>query len=431
MKLFAEYYFYPVGQGMFSSGALGTRFFGEFHWVFDCGSVKKNQSLLENEIRRLELLLSRTALRSKPKLDVTFISHFDVDHISGLVKLLNSFDVDTLVIPYVPLWQRIVATITSPQADNQRFQHFMMNPVSFIGSLDGAKVRRIVLVPPSAGSLPDDPDDIVRDPPSPLGGLPPLEPDRIIAPADEQIALTADRPTNISISCLAPGGRLLLGKVWEFVLYNEPNLNIKATAHFKLAARRVSTALLQTNDPDQRDRILKRLKRMYDRIFGSTSTKKNEISLFVYGGPVGRYLAQYRGAKDDISRARTGYNHFKFWHCPICVNHLPVKVDDTANILYTGDGYLSSKQRVRKLREYFGARRLENLAVFQVMHHGSLRNWRKGIAAEFQPETSIFCADPSYSYGHPNRTVWDDFEPYGAKLVNRVGVLRFYRLKLL
>lgn len=429
MELSIRHSFYPVGQGIFSSGTISSPNWnwGEFNWIYDCGTVKENQKILQLEISRLKSNLYLRGTSARPNLNLVFISHFDIDHISGLVELLNNFDVDTLVLPYVPFLQRIVCTIRSTNFYDSAFQHFMVNPISFIHSIEGCRVRKIIFVLPSSKSKPDDLDQNHNDFEHSYSDVPSLEPDRLDNSYDRHENLSSSNNSNITISNLQSGGRLLLGHFWEFIPYNELTLQAKATPHFRLTVNRVSNALIQANDPTARAKILERLKRIYGRTFGTKHKDKNEVSLFLYSGPLGQIKHQTKSGCPILSAISTCSPCFS-GHCNICTSPF----EDTHNacsILFTGDGYLSSKPRINRLRDFLGMRRLESLDMFQVMHHGSIRNWRRDIAADFSPNESIFCADPNYKYKHPNKTVWKSFSSYGRILVNDIGISRFYRIK--
>lgn len=430
MSIIIRYSFYPVGQGIFSSGAIKSPSLrnDNFNWVYDCGSVKENSSILEMEIRRLKKISLLETSNHRPKINLVFISHFDIDHISGLVELLKNFDVDTLVIPYVPIWQRIVLTITSSSFHDFRYQHFMANPISFVDSIEHCNVSKVIFVLPSDKANPDDYNERFNDPISPSENFPPLEIDESNdLPEGHEIYLSA-KHSRMTVTSLRPGGRLILDRFWEFVPYNDPSRNIKATPHFRLAANRVGNALLQSNDSATRSKILFRLKLIYQRTFGSSPKNKNEISLFLYCGPLNRRSPLWKSGT-DIPRAALASNPCSSGHCYICSTELEHS-HDKCSILYTGDGYLSSKPKIRKLRDYLGVNRLDYLDVFQVMHHGSDHNWRKGLAADFTPNESIFCADPSYKYKHPNKNVMNDFSSYSPRVINDEGISRFYKLNI-
>lgn len=428
MNILIRHSFLPVGQGIFSTGGIHSDAWGGrvFNWVYDCGSVKENLNILNLEIDRIKMFSTFQFDNERPKLNVVFISHFDTDHISGLIKLLNNFDVDTLVIPYIPTWKRIVLTITSSSFNDLNFQHFMTNPLSFIESIESCHVRKVIFVPPSDKTAPDDNDDLFDGPSQRLEDSPILEADETNDLPEDLDILVSVRSSRIAVTTLQPGGRLVLNRFWEFVPYNEPTLKVKATPHFRVAAKNYSNTLIQTNDPSIRTKTLLSLKRLYERTFGSSSRKKNEISLFLYSGPTGRRTPSWKKGI-EFSRLKLFDYPCSIDYCDLCTISFE-QTSYTCSILYTGDGYLSSKERVRKLRDFFGEKRLENLDIFQVMHHGSHDNWKKGIAAQFTPNESIFCADPNYKYKHPNKDVMSDFSLYNPVTVNNIGISRFYEL---
>ena len=397
-----------------------------FNWVYDCGSVKENLNILNLEIDRIKMFSTLQYYDKRPKLNLVFISHFDTDHISGLVYLLNSFDVDTLVLPYIPSWKRIVLTVTSSSFNDLNFQYFMTNPLSFIESIENCNVRKVIFVPPSTKAAPDDNDDLFDGPSQRLEDSPILQIDETNDLPEDLDILVSVRNSRIAVTTLQPGGRLVLNRFWEFIPYNEPNLKVKATPHFRVAAKKYSKTLIQTNDASIRTKTLLSLKSLYERTFGSSSRKKNEISLFLYSGPIDRRIPSW---KKGINFPRLKLDDFpcSINYCDFCTISIEQN-SYTCSILYTGDGYLSSKCRVRKLRDFFGEKRLENLDLFQVMHHGSYDNWKKGIAAQFTPNESIFCADRNYKYKHPNKDVLSDFSLYSPVIVNHIGISRFYEL---
>jgi beta-lactamase superfamily II metal-dependent hydrolase len=86
----------------------------------------------------------------------------------------------------------------------------------------------------------------------------------------------------------------------------------------------------------------------------------------------------------------------------------------------TGDGYLDTPERLQALVKYFEPHgRLAKVSVLQVMHHGSNKNWHKGVAATLSSDRSIFSSDPNHrGFSHPHRDVVEDFICYGPQQVN-------------
>lgn len=440
IEIATRYCFHPVGQGIFSSGRLEVvHSTGRpFWWVYDCGTVKGRQALVTAELSRLQQLVSGfPPPTGRPRLDVVFVSHFDWDHVSGLVELLMAFDVDTLVLPFIPLWQRLVVAVTSSDYGRPSYQAFMVNPVAFVASVQDGRVRRIILVPPSAEGRPPEGPDVNGDQADPFSnGLPDeirpvIEPDRIVDAPDSHLIEEISIPANGQgplIQWLAPGGRLEVGELLEFVPYNSPALYTRATPHFRLTVSRVAKALLTSTVPATTARILARLKSIYVRRFGSKSRQKNEISLFVYAGPLHRLLTRARLSR-PVSALTNSPMMCDDDECPLCTEWVPTG-DYRNAILYTGDGYLDKKQDCNALLGYLGSARMQALSVLQVMHHGSRKNWHAGLAAQLSPQHSVFCADRSYSHKHPHKEVENDFVPFGAVVVQRTEGFNLYqRLK--
>lgn len=441
IEIATRYCFHPVGQGIFSSGRIEVvQAKGRpFWWVYDCGTVKGRQALVTAELSQLQHRVGASLrITGRPKLDVVFVSHFDWDHVSGLVELLTAFDVDTLVLPFIPLWQRLVVAVTSSDYGRPAFQAFMINPVAFVASVQDGRVRRIILVPPSADGRPPDGPGINGDQANPFpnglpnGFSPDIAPSRLVDAPDshliEENSLSANG-SSLLIQWLAPGGQLEVGGLWEFVPYNSPALWARATPHFRVTVSRVANALLTSTAPSTTARILARLKSIYVRRFGNKPRQKNEISLFVYAGPLHKLSTRARLSRPQ-SALITPPLTCDGDECRLCTE--PVRTERRRNaILYTGDGYLDKKQDSDALLDYFGSARIQALSVLQVMHHGSRKNWYAGLAAQLAPQHSVFCADRSYGHKHPHTEVEKDFEPFGAVVVQRTEGFNLYqRLKV-
>ncbi len=439
IEIATRYCFHPVGQGIFSSGRLEVvpSAGSPFWWVYDCGSVKGQQALVTAELDRLQQFVSGSAPPAgRPTLDVVFVSHFDWDHVSGLVELLTRFGVDTLVLPFIPLWQRLVVAVTSSDYGRPAYQAFMVNPVAFVAGIQDGKVRRVILVPPSAGGRPPEAPEVNADQGNPLSnGLPDgirrvSEPDRTTEAPDGYLPEETSSPLKRqgpSIQWLAPGGRLEVGGVLEFVPYNSPTLYTHATPHFRLTVSRVAKALLTSTAPNTTKRILARLKSIYVRQFGSKPRQKNAISLFVFAGLLRRLRTSARLSRPKSALANSSLM-CNYDRCAICTKPVPTALYRNA-ILYTGDGYLDKKQECDALLDYLGSARVQALSVLQVMHHGSRRNWHPGLAARLAPQHSVFCADRSCCHKHPHKEVERDFESFGAIVVQRsIGFNLYQRL---
>lgn len=153
--------FYPVGQGLFSSGEflLNHDRQRSFRWIYDCGT-SSSKPLLQTA---LDVFIAR-AHEAKPTVDVVAVSHFDKDHIAGLVSLLQRANVGTLLLPYIPLSERMALALASDVRQRSRLMHFLINPIEVLNGLPNVSIERIVFVPASNGEPPPDLFSVDRNP---------------------------------------------------------------------------------------------------------------------------------------------------------------------------------------------------------------------------------------------------------------------------
>lgn len=405
------YRFHPVGQGMLHSGELRHGRRPPFTWVYDCGSVTAT-SLVERELD--DLCAARKApTGAKPKLDFVALSHFDRDHISGLVYLLGLFEVKTILLPFVPLWQRFWIAASADDLDTD-FLAFLVDPAGYLLGVDGGAQATIVFVPPNEGDAPPAPDS---GPPE--------------GPPEE----AADRPMTLRMKTEAvpevvngeifgvTGQRLSAAKflkkesvldvegLWEFVPYNDARQATRCPAGFSSRVEPLIAALLAANNPADRQIALDALKAIYDRTFGRNAYRRNIISLFLYGGPV------------PVPR-RAGFYTGKFELRHMARRLKPVWSDLSRthfSILFTGDGSLNSAPRRTAFATFFSPYgRLDKASVFQVMHHGARGNSSPEVAALVAPRVTIFCSDPTGRDGHPHAVVLRQFWTYNCIQVDNV-----------
>ncbi|WP_414897001.1 hypothetical protein [Rhodovulum sp. YEN HP10] len=397
------YRFHPVGQGMLHSGELRQGRRRPFTWVYDCGSVTA-AAQVESELDTL-CAARNAAPGSKPRLDFVALSHFDADHISGLVHLLGLFEVKIILLPFLELWQRFwIAASAGDLAP--AFLQFLVDPAGYLRGVDGGREARIVFVPPNSGDPPPALD--LGPPEGPRGELDDrpmklrLETDRVPDVVDGEIPeVTGQRLS--AAEFLKVGSVLDIDGLWEFVPYNDAHQAKRCPAGFQAAVEPLIKTLLDASNPDDRKTALDALKAHYDTTFGDSAYRRNIISLFLYGGPVSAPAAAY------IETCRTRLGGMAWRHEPdrsgLSATHF--------SILFTGDGSLNSKSRRTGFENFFTPHgRLEKASVFQVMHHGASGNSSPEVAALVAPWASIFCSDPSKGHKHPDADVLRQFWPY-------------------
>jgi hypothetical protein len=404
----AEFNFHPVGQGLFSTGSL--RFddsgYDDFQWVYDCGT-SSSQRLLRAALSEFQ------RKRRNGPLDLVVISHFDADHISGLVDLLNEVGTDTLMLPWAPLWHRLAIGCAQGLTPDDPDFEFYIDPVQYFIDRAGDGFRRIVFVPFSDGEGPPEPEAETEPTKEGPDGKPKLEFDfekefEFEDSGDMHEMMQYERNSGVhrEVMMMRRGSSARVLGLWEFVPYNDPATKPANVPDFIQNVTDLRENFLTTTKRE-RKQALSNLKAFYARSF--PKSQRNDLSLFIYGGPIGKW-------RTWLYWWRRGYNpqHAR-----------------KASIIYTGDGNLASKQKWQNFREYLGDHRAISPSVFQVPHHGSRKNWFDGLADQIEPSTSIFSSDPSHrSFGHPHSEVVRDFWPYEAVQVDKEkGFRSWARLK--
>ena len=201
--------FWAVGQGLFSSGKILSGGNTAFSWVYDCGSVKKSRSHLMSSIKKMRSCYS-------DKIDLVVLSHFDEDHISGVEELLKNKQVKYLVIPYFPLWKRLIIALEQNISVNNKLFSFYLNPVEYIYQ----QCKDILEESNSHILLLQTVDDIDF----PITYKTEMEDD--IERETEILLNDIISPTKYPVKLL-PKGWVLIKEGIEFVFYNAPLLELK------------------------------------------------------------------------------------------------------------------------------------------------------------------------------------------------------------
>lgn len=396
--------FWNVGQGLFSSGRIQMGDAPVFHWVYDCGT-SSSQKLIQNAVNKYN------SDKNQGSIDLLVLSHFDKDHISGVKELLkNGRKIKRWVVPYYPLWQRLViALLLDIQPDDEEWA-FYQNPIQYFKTdfAEELKETQFLLLPAKENeneiSISLDPrnfDDVL---------------------SFETTEKLSDEFDNLeqNVHWLNPDKALLLRKgeeQFEFVLYNVPfHLLAKVPTNLTAFQKQVKQ-IIQSHQSNSTDPT-PALKTLYSLTFGNGSKNKNIISQYLYIRNI--KLPSFWGM---------GNNHI-FDISTDNENEIAViPKDKTKNaILYTGDAFLNDLPLLTDLTQSLGAERMTRIYCLQVPHHGSKYNWQQGLANIFSPCISVFSADSQRRNGHPHGEVLKDFSTYTPILVNKNKRLSIYSI---
>lgn len=387
--------FWNVGQGLFSSGRIHMRNAPSFHWVYDCGT-SSSQKLIQNAVNKYN------SDKNQENIDLLVLSHFDKDHISGVKELLkNGRKIKRWVVPYYPLWQRLViASFLEIQPDDEEWA-FYQNPIQYFKTYfaEELKTTKFLLLPEkeieseiSINLEPSNSDDVLS-----------FETTKKLSGEFDNLEQ--------NVHWLNPDKALLLRKgeeQFEFVLYNVPfHLLAKVPTNLTAFQKQVKQ-IIQSHQSNSTDPT-PALKTLYTLVFGNGSKHKNIISQYLYIRNI--KLSSFWGM---------GNNHIFDVSIDNENEIAVIPKDKTKNaILYTGDAFLNDLPLLTDLTQSLGAERMARIYCLQVPHHGSKYNWQQGLANIFSPCISVFSADSQRRNGHPHGEVLKDFSTYTPILVNK------------
>ena len=387
--------FWNVGQGLFSSGRIQMGDVPVFHWVYDCGT-NSSQKLIQNAVQKYN------QQENNADIDLLVLSHFDKDHISGVKELLkNGRKIKRWVVPYYPLWQRLViASLLEIQPDDEEWA-FYQNPIQYFKTdfAEELKETQFLLLPAKENE-----SEISRR-------LEPSNFDDVLSfETTEKLSNEFDNLEQ-NVHWLNPDKALLFrkyGELFEFVLYNVPfhllaKVPASLTAFQKQVKQIIQSHHLNSTDPTPA------LKRLYTLTFGNGGKNKNIISQYLYIRNI-NHPSFWRMGNHHIFDVSTD-NENKI---------VVIPKNKTKNaILYTGDAFLNDLPLLTDLTQSLGVERMARIYCLQVPHHGSKHNWQQGLANIFSPCFSVFSADSQRRNGHPHSEVLKDFATYTPILVNK------------
>jgi hypothetical protein len=367
--------------------------------VFDCGS-KSKRDYLDRELQWFARRLSGRRIR------LFCISHFDEDHINGARYLLQKQHVNTLILPYFPLVERIQIAITPPRPSHD-YLRFLVDPAGYLFGVAGDNLDQIIFI--MGGQSPADPQT-----PGPEGVSPddwsldfpdPKQPDGV---SDEDLHGVSDPLAAPNVLVVDHSQPFTVSGVWEFVFYNEfsPEDRLRP---LRDSVVNILRSHKKSDGSFNAKQMLPELTELYSAHLGGSAKEKNRISLVLYAGPL---------LSSGINGCRSsGYitipSYSSWWHGWNRPRFGLYKF----STLYTGDFLLTSMPKLQAMRAHFDAQRWTRIAVMQIPHHGSKGAWFPGAGDHFQHELSVFSsrrASPSF----PARTVIDDLQERTPIFVN-------------
>lgn len=321
-----------------------------------------------------------------------------------MVDLLNEIGAQTVMLPWAPLWHRLLIGFEQGLRAEDPEMLFFVDPVQYFAQEAGDRFEQVLFVMPSDGEGPPFPTELTEAPEPPddfeeLG--------KSSGPGEsvlyEELDLIYDHGEQ-RVRVLRPGQAIPVFGDWEFVPYNDPSTKPTDSTGFAAKVGFLRDRLLK-GTKDERTAGLKELRALYEASFGRAAM--NDVSLMLYGGAAGNWRGQrYCNCECNF--------YGLMGRCGCWQQH-----ETRAAILLTGDGNLGTVSKWDTLERYLDRRRAVHASVFQVPHHGARANWYNGLAAAASPTLSVFSSDPNHSYGHPHAEVLRDFWKHRAIQVDQ------------
>lgn len=397
-----EFRFHCVGQGLFYTGCVDG-----FRFVYDCGSDK--QTYVEKAVDDYCNLDFAAQSRHVPLL---ILSHLHHDHVSGVKALLQQVTVETVVLPYLTPWERLLLACAHTDLP-QWYIRMLQDPVGFFIE---HKVETVILVTHggepdgTSRSTPQGHERTNRDPNT--DGL-------IDVPEPRLFEILCEEKDNSegwrrlhqqgNLAIKTDRGSFYLKELWEFQLYNQtiPEQVIDTFKHCvsKLIVRRGShEPLLSLLVQESQE-----LRNCYMTLVGGKD-KLNFTSLVLWHGPASTHKGRIELGSHCFHSCQEGFLSglpyevdLKNDWCPF-----PVALDTSSALgqLLTSD--MNLNHRYEDFRKHFGEK-LQSVQLCLVPHHGSMHSWNNNILNDLVScKAWVVSAGLRNRYHHPHSKVLHD-----------------------
>lgn len=389
--------FHNVGQGLFSSVRTGR-----LNLVYDCGSAIGGSKTRKSDFHKV-IGRYASSLARESKLHILILSHIHEDHANGLNSLLSQVKVDTVILPYIPLLERLMM-IAAYQGNESWFFDFLRDPVLWLlesgvrsvilfGNSDNQNSSRKSEGGQESGPSPSQFDELesiiqqfkddLDDDDNLMDRFTETEPlYKTYGRGMEERVYFKKTTSGLPLAGIAELGFFV--KSIASNLQDDFNGCVRRILR-KFPSRSMGWAKMEyiIDSPQGR----RKLRECYKKI----AHNLNETSLCLYYRPIKTVSGpQGSGRSSDISTLWRDYS-------------------SAANAyLLTGDAPLGDNSFLCEMVEYF-QKNLNTMAVLQVPHHGSCYSWNPILLKYLQGLTAaVISAGISNKYGHPANSVLSD-----------------------
>jgi hypothetical protein len=103
--------------------------------------------------RRIRAIQRYEGFLNGERIKLFCLSHFDEDHLNGARRILQSHRIDILVLPYVPLVERMLLATQNPNISSA-FLSFLADPVAYLFSVQEGNLGQIIFI--TGGPAPEE-----------------------------------------------------------------------------------------------------------------------------------------------------------------------------------------------------------------------------------------------------------------------------------
>lgn len=404
--------FHPVGQGLFYSSSLQMSKNVFINVVFDCGSEK---------IKDIKKQVETYQEVNKTKIDILIISHLHYDHISGLESLLNKKDVNTVILPYLSLEERILLQFSNLNRPSW-YISFLANPYSYLERQEN--ISNIIIIRSD-----DNDNDIPNDfPPEEFQIFNENSEDKTIIVRLQEV----DEQTRIEIENIEGIGfndKLSLKKDRGYISVSNlyfSIFNYQIKENKKIAAFKKEIKSMGITDINSVVEVLKNKKQTNELVKKYELLRKdlNLTSLSAFQGlilPISRnnhfHISgtsnQLQGLLSldslccDCRMSRgywDGYKNKYYFDCFCDCNHKN-RYNDVTGTLLLGDIKLDYKRKDKELFNHF-KNLLQSVNLIQLSHHGAENGWNDNLI-NLIPQNCVYIASHGLNnkYKHPHKKV--------------------------
>lgn len=379
------------------------------------------------------------------------LSHFDMDHVNGVTELLNAFQVDTLVIPYLYPIERLGLIVK--YYTEKRYHNLVKDPIGYFSQFD---VKQIILLdrnylsnhdqilnnnfiePPDSKNLNIVNNDWLKA----FDNLPDSDTKEEI----KEIENLNHSSKKIQIK-IKKRGSVKISDIWEFLFFNydsTPDVLKTLKTCVTVDGERPFTKqeLLGLLENEQANIIKEHYNKMIEKFKNSTNIKNiNNTSIVLNHMPINykyadtiTYLNKKREETDLFPKIHniTNQNQINsinaFRSFQESCSFAGLNCSCYTGTLLFGD--IDISEDMKQITSFFD-QKLQALSVISVPHHGSKKNWDSNFLEildtkrmEYLCPANCFCPPKcscstswvvscgyKNNFGHPDKVVLDQFMP--------------------